>query len=127
MNTQPSNSTLHTNLLAISNTAAGFSASDVTGFSPELVRRTAESMVRQGLIVRATVSPRRVRYFANPTLASAYAAGQSRPTQSQVSIGMRTKAPWRADEPALITPSTRIVIAPPLPRNVYRTNTYSQF
>ena len=32
-----------------------------------------------------------------------------------------------ADEPGIITPQTKIYIAPPLPRRVLRTNTYTQF
>lgn len=71
--------------------------------------------------------PRRVRYFADETLAQAYQPGQMRAAAPVLSGGPRAKARWSPDEPAVITSRTRITIAPPLPRNVYRTNSYPQF
>jgi hypothetical protein len=121
------NTTLHTHLFSLAQTLAGFSASDVTGYSPELVRRSAEAMVRQGQIVRATVAPRRVRYFASSDQVRAYTEARNKPTRPGVTIGARTKPSWRHDEPGLVTSRTKITIAPPLPRNVLRTNTYSMF
>jgi len=41
--------------------------------------------------------------------------------------GPRVRARWRIDEPGRITARTRIAVAPPLSRDVYRTNTYSKF
>jgi hypothetical protein len=37
---------------------------------------------------------------------------------------MRSKARWSPDEPGIITAKTRITKAPPLPRDVLRTNTF---
>lgn len=128
MNTDKTlNTILHTKLVSLAETLSGFSASEVTGYSPEQVRRAAEALVRAGRIVRSAVSPRRIRYFANDQLARNFAAGKAKTGRSMSTIGPRTKAPWRADEPGLITPLTKIYVAPPLPRNVFRTNTYSQF
>lgn len=119
--------TFHTHLLSLADTAAGFSASEVTGFSPEQVRRAAEALTKAGRIVRAKVSPRRVRYFANQRLADAYTASKAHTARPSVAGGSRSKATWRPDEPGLITPRTKIYVAPPLPQRVYRTNTYLQF
>ena len=41
--------------------------------------------------------------------------------------GPRFKAGWSADEPAIITSRTKIYRAPPLPRDVFRTNSYAKF
>lgn len=80
-------------------------------------------------MIRSKVSPRRVRYFATDELAKRYTA--ARPSavaqSSPAAAGSRTKARWAADEPMRITSKTKIFIAPPLPRNVFRTNTYPQF
>lgn len=128
MNNQPAlNTTLHINLISLSETPAGFSASEVTGYSPEQVRRAAEALVRAGRIVRSAVSPRRIRYFANERLAKACVAGRVQQARSLKSASSRSKAPWSVDEPGIITASTKIFKAPPLPRNVFRTNTFSQF
>ena len=120
-------STFHTNLINLSATAAGFSASDVTGYAPEQVRRAAEVLVKAGKIVRAKVSARRVRYFANDKLAGAYIGGGIPHGRARAVLGPRSKATWSVDEPGLITSRTKIHIAPPLPRQVFRTNTYQQF
>ena len=127
-NKQPNlNTALHNTLLSLSETSSGFASSEVTGYSPEQVRRAAEALVKAGRIVRCTVSPRRVRYFANDKLAQACAAGRARMARPSVGTGLRAKALWRPDQPAIITPRTKVFIAPPLPRNVFRTNTYTQF
>ncbi len=128
MTTQKSlNTTLHTKLISLAESSSGFSASEVTGYSPEQVRRAAEALVKANRIVRSAVSPRRIRYFADDKLVRAYMAGRAKPARSLTTIGPRSKAPWRVDEPGLITARTKIYIAPPLPKNVYRTNTYSHF
>jgi len=128
MNNQTAlNTTLHTNLISLSEAASGFSASEVTGHSPEQVRRAAEALVRAGRVVRAAVSPRRIRYFANERLAKACIAGRIQQAGTYKGASSRSKAPWSADEPAIITSRTKIFKAPPLPRNVFRTNTFSQF
>lgn len=119
---------LHTNLLQLAESADGFAVSEVSGYSPEQVRRAAEALVAAGEIVRAKMSARRVRYFANDKLASAYSDSRvatSRSTQS--AGGTRTKAPWKPEDPAIITPNTKIYIAPPPPSDVFRTNTYLKF
>jgi hypothetical protein len=127
MNQQKLNTTFHTHLITISKTAAGFSASEVTGYSPEQVRRAAEALVGAGTIVRFKVTPRRVRYFANEKLAQAYVSGQAPAVRRLAAIGPRSKAQWRPEDPGVITSRTKITIAPPLPKRTYRTNTYTQF
>jgi hypothetical protein len=127
MNETKLNTALHTNLLSLADTPAGFSASEVTGYSPEQVRRAAEALVHAGKLVRSAVSPRRIRYFANEQLVQAYATSRPGLTRPQLAGGLRAKASWRGDEPAVITSRTKIYIAPPLPHNVFRTNTYTQF
>ena len=124
---QIATTTLQTRLLNLAAESAGFSASEITGFSPQTVRSAAAALVKTGALVSARVSPRRVRYFANQTLARAYKAKPSRSSVTTLSAGPRFKAAWRADEPAIITPRTKITIAPPLPRDVFRTATYPQF
>lgn len=121
------NTALHQILDQEARNPAGFSASDITGYAPEHVRRAAQALVAAGRLHRATVSPRRVRYFATPEMAEAFAKRPS-PTRPQQSVaGTRTKARWSPDEPGVITAATRIIKAPPLPDNVFRTNTYAQF
>lgn len=122
------NTTLHHILDTAAASPAGFSASDITGYAPEHVRRAAQAMVAAGRLHRATVSPRRVRYFATAAMAEAFKA-QPSPTRPQqpVAGGARAKARWSPDEPGVITAATRIIKAPPLPRDVFRTNTYAQF
>jgi hypothetical protein len=120
-------SILQTHLITLSQTAAGFSASEVTGYSPELVRRTANGLVAAGRMVRAKIGARSVRYFENDAQSQAYQANRPSAARANPAIGARTKARWSADEPAIITPRTKITIAPPLPRRVLRTNTYLQF
>jgi hypothetical protein len=121
------NTTLHLRLIELSAEAAGFSASEITGYGPEKVRTAAEALVKAGKLVRHKVSPRRVRYFVNETLARAYQAKPARHVGNAVTGGPRFKAAWSVDEPAIITPRTKIYIAPPLPRDVFRTATYPQF
>lgn len=127
MNNQTTYSTLQINLINLSQTAAGFSASEITGFSPEQVRRTAEALVKDGQMIRSKVSPRRVRYFANDQLAKDYASGRPVVAGPMLAGGARAKARWSASEPGLITSRTKVYVAPPLPRDVFRTNTYAQF
>jgi hypothetical protein len=121
--------TFQRKLIDLSESASGFAASELTGFSPEIVRRAAEALVKTGEIVRLKVSPRRVRYFATAELGKAYVTGAAvatAATRRQTST-LRAKAPWSVDEPGIITAKTKIIIAPPLPRNVYRTYTYPKF
>lgn len=127
MNNQKLDTTFHTHLETLAHTPAGFSASEVTGFSPEQVRRAAEAMVKADRIVRSKVSARRIRYFADEKLALAYKNGIAPATRRLAVIGPRSRATWRADEPALITSRTKITVAPPLPRRTLRTNTFTQF
>lgn len=121
------NSALHNKLVDLSEGPTGFSASELTGFSPEQVRRAAEALVKAGRIVRCKLPPRRVRYFKTEQNARTYAAGQAPRQPARPAGGARSKARWSADEPSRITPRTKIYIAPPAPRNVFRTNTYLQF
>jgi hypothetical protein len=127
MNKLKQDSNLQTTLLSLSETAAGFSASEVTGYSPELVRRTANALVAADRMIRAKVGARAVRYFADDALAKTYIAGNVAAARPKAAGGPRSKAPWSADEPGVITSRTKIYIAPPLPRRVFRTNTYLQF
>ena len=116
-------------LLDLAESEAGFAASDITGYSPETVRRTAEVLVKAGSIVRFKVSARRVRYFACDELGKKYMACQvsASALSNRGTAGSRVRATWSADEPGRITAKTKIYIAPPLPRNVYKTYTYPQF
>ncbi|HRP27638.1 MAG TPA: hypothetical protein PLG77_04315 [Burkholderiaceae bacterium] len=117
----------HLKLIELSANPAGFGASELTGYSPEQVRRAAEALVKAGKIVRAKTASQRVRYFANDALARAHIAGQAPARATHAAAGSRAKANWTPDAPMHITPRTRIYIAPPLPRDVFRTNTYPQF
>ena len=110
------NTTFHAQLSTLSETPAGFSASDVTGYSPEQVRRAAEAMAAAGMIVRCKVSSRRVRYFKTDELAKAFLSGKAAVVRARPAGGPRAKAPWKPEDPGLITPKTKIYIAPPLPR-----------
>ncbi len=127
MNNQKLDTTFHTHLEKLAGNAAGFSASEVTGFSPEQVRRAAEAMVKAGRLVRSKVSPRRVRYFTSEKLAQAYKNGLAPATRRLAVIGPRSRAGWAPDQPAVITSRTKITVAPPLPRRTLRTNTFTQF
>lgn len=121
------NTTLHTTLIKVSETQAGFSASEITGYSPEQVRRAAEALVAADRLHRTKVTPRRVRYFANAELAQKFASRRSAAPTVRAAPGLRSKANWAKDEPAIITPRTRITIVPTPKRKVFRTNTYLQF
>lgn len=121
------NTSLHSQLLTLSQTKAGFSASEITGYSPEQVRRAAEALVADQQMVRHKVSARRVRYFASADMAKKYSIGQVSTQLASRAGGPRFKATWRSDEPAIITSRTKITVAPPLPRGVFRTNTFQQF
>ena len=77
--------------------------------------------------MRSAVSPRRIRYFANERLAKACIAGRIQQARTYKGSSSCAKAPWSADGPGIITSHTKIFKAPPLPRNVFRTNTFSQF
>jgi hypothetical protein len=116
-------------LIDVAQDAAGFSASEVTGHSPEHVRRAAEALVKAGRLVRYNVSPRRVRYFATLEAAQKYQIGKS-PVAGRSGPpggGSGTKARWSPDEPGRITAKTRITIVPPPTARVYRTNTYTLY
>lgn len=120
-------STFHIKLIELSGNTSGFGASELTGFSPEQVRRAAEALVKAGKIMRAKISSHRVRYFANEKLAQAFIAGQVPARAPHSAAGARTRAHWKPDAPMHITSRTKIIVAPPLPRNVFRSNTYPQF
>ena len=87
------NTTFHANLSTLSETPAGFSASDVTGFSPEQVRRAAEAMAAAGMIVRCKVSPRRVRYFKTDQLARSFLSGKAAAVRTRPAGGQITTVP----------------------------------
>lgn len=125
--TAPLNTTLHTTLDTLAATPSGFSASEVTGYSPEQVRRAAEAMVAAGRIIRHKVSARRVRYFSDDKIAKAYMANRPSTAPQRMVAGSRAKAGWSVDDPGLITPRTKITKAPPPPSGVFRTNTYLHF
>ncbi len=129
MTKQNLHTTLHRKLIELSNAPAGFSASELTGYSPEQVRRAAEALVASGDMIRHKVSARRIRYFANEDLGKRYVATRAVSSVSAASgaAGSRVKAKWSVDEPGIITSKTKIYIAPPLPNKVYRTNTYAQY
>lgn len=127
MNKLPVNTALHNTLITLSKSSEGFAVSEVSGFSPEQVRRSAEALVAAGQIVRAKLSARRVRYFANDKLANAYASSRPSTSAAATAGGPRSKAPWRPEDPGIITAKTKIYIAPPPPNDVFRTNTYLKF
>lgn len=127
MKTQTLQSNFHLKLIELSTSPSGFGASELTGYSPEQVRRAAEALAKGGKIVRAKISSHRVRYFANDKLAKAYIAGQAPARAPHSAAGARTRANWKPDAPMRITAQTKVIVAPPLPRNVFRSNTYSQF
>ena len=120
-------SALHTKLVSLAALPPGFSASEITGFSPAQVRAAAEALVAAGRIVRYRVAPRRIRYFATVEQARAFSPARTAAARVGLAGGPRMRATWSADTPAIITPRTKITIAPKLPRNVFRTNTYAQF
>lgn len=119
----------HNKLISLSKTPSGFGVSELTGYSPAHVRRAAEMLVKANVIIRFKVTPRRVRYFSTEEIARRYSSSKlsSVALAAQSTPGSRVKARWSPDAPMRITPKTKIVIAPPLPRNVFRTNTYAQF
>lgn len=119
--------TLHTTLESLAKTQSGFSASEVTGYSPEQVRRAAEALVAADRLHRSKVSPRRVRYFASAKLAQDYQSSRPVVGAQRPVTGLRAKASWSPDEPGLITAQTKITKAAPPPRGVFRTNTYLQY
>ena len=123
------NTALHLSLDNLGDTPTGFSASEVTGYGPEQVRRAAEAMVAAGRLHRAQVSSRRVRYFSTPERVQAFLARKpaASTTARLAIVSQRAKAAWSPDEPGLITPETKITRAPSPPSGVYRTNTYLQF
>jgi hypothetical protein len=123
------NSTFHRKLIELSSSPAGFAASEVSGHSPEQVRRAAEALAKAGHIVRFNVSARRIRYYATLSLAQDYVCGKgaATPRTQRPGGGPRAKAAWNPDAPMRITARTKIYVAPPLPRNVFRTYTYPQF
>lgn len=127
MTTEKLNTTLHNTLLKIADGAAGFSASEITGYSPETVRRAAEALVAAGRMHRTKVSARRVRYFATEALARQFVSRQTVAPAPRSAVGSRMKAAFKPDDPPIITSQTRITVAPPPPRGVFRTNTYLQF
>lgn len=127
MTNKPQDTTLQTNLLSLAETPAGFSASEVTGFAPDLVRRVANAMVAEGRMVRAKVGTRAMRYFINEAKANTFREGNVSRARHRPLVGMRAKARWSVEEPGLITSRTKITIAPPLPRRVFRTSTYQMF
>lgn len=127
MNSNALHTTLHTTLESISQTPSGFSASEVTGYSPEQVRRAAEALVAAGRLHRAKVSARRVRYFATERLAQNFLTSRPATAPQRMVAGNRAKAAWSVDEPGLITADTKITRAAAPPRGVFRTNTYLQF
>ncbi len=119
---------LHTNLISLAQSAEGFAVSEVSGYSPEQVRRAAEALVASGEMVRAKLSARRVRYFASDKLAGAYSDNRvSTSRTTQTAGGPRSKAPWKPEDPGIITSKTKIYIAPPPPSDVFCTNTYLKF
>jgi hypothetical protein len=123
------NTALHSTLENLADTPTGFSASEVTGYGPEQVRRAAEAMVAAGRLHRAQVSSRRVRYFSSPQRVQAFLSRKpaASATARLAVVSQRAKAAWSPDEPGLITPETKITRAPAPPSGVYRTNTYLQF
>lgn len=127
MNDSRLNTTLHQTLETLAATPAGFSVSDVTGHGPEQVRRAAQALVAAGRLHRATVGTRRVRYFASAAGANAFQKVQPSTSPARALATTRSKARWSTDEPGLITAQTRIIKAPPLPRDVLRTNTYPMY
>ena len=123
------NTTFHGKLIELASNPSGFAASEVSGYSPEQVRRAAEGLAGAGHIVRVRVSARRIRYFSSDSLGQAYVKGKatSSTLAARQTSGLRAKAKWGPDEPIRITSKTKIYIAPPLPRNVLRTYTYPKF
>jgi hypothetical protein len=118
---------LHTTLVSHAKLAGGFAASEITGYSPEQVRRAAEALVASGRLHRLKASSRRVRYFADAKGAQAFLAGQPAKAPPRTAASPRFKAQWASDEPGLITKDTKITIAPSPPGSVFRSNTYLQF
>ena len=128
----PSNDTtsftpIQARLMAIADAKAGFAASEITGLAAAQVRQAAEALAAAGHVVRHRVAPRRIRYFATLAQAEAYTKSHVPAGRIGIAGGPRARASWRADEPGIITSRTKITVAPPLPRAVYRTNTYLQF
>lgn len=121
------NTSLHARLVALTEEPAGFAASEVTGYSAAQVRKAAEAMAEAGLLIRWKVSPRRVRYFSTEDQARGFKPAPVVGRVAGPNGGARMKAGWSADEPGIITPQTKITIAPRLPRDVYRSNTYLKF
>ena len=118
---------LHDKLISLAACPTGFGVSELTGYTPEQVRRAAESLVKEGRIVRSKVSPRRIRYFQDEQVAKRFVVGRFARHSMGAARSLSAKATWKPGEPAIITSKTKIYVAPPLPRNVFRSNTYLQF
>lgn len=121
------NTVLRQRLLVLSKGNAGFSVSEVSGFTSKQVGPLAEELVREGTLHRTKVSHKVVRYFATEALASAFASGQlAKPAKASATMSPRTKATWPKDAPMNITADTKITVAPAPPTGIYRTNTHSR-
>ena len=65
--------------------------------------------------------------FKTDEQARVFMTGKAAAERPRLAGGPRVKAPWKPEDPGLITPNTKIYVAPPLPRRVFKTNTYLQF
>jgi len=122
---QQAHSRLSKTLQTLAKGASGFSAADVSGYSPGMLWNTLNAMCEAGELHKAKVSHKCVRYFGNKGLADKFMQSQRQST-AKAHASPRARASWPADAVPIITSDTRVTIAPTPPRALY-SNTHARY
>lgn len=104
---------------------SGTSTPEITsahGFDDEMVASVAWRAEKKGLVHRAKISHRVVRWFDTAERAAAYVTSSRR----KPVIGPRTKAPWGHDAPMVIPPGVKVQRIPTPPAALW-TNTHARW
>lgn len=115
-------------LLEMAQRPGGFGTAELTEFDATRVGAVASAMVVKGLLYRAKMGHKSVRFFSTMEAAVEWEKGHMR--RSKHTLAHRpTKAPWPKDAPATYptnpdgSPAYKVTTAPPPVRSL-RTNTY---
>lgn len=110
----------------------GFRTDGIEGFNLRETQGPIWWMGKEGVVFKARISHRNVRYFGKQEWADAFLAGLRIQGSSNLVIRKATtRAPWAADTPAHFPvdeagrPAYKLTIAPPPPQPT-RTGTFNQ-
>lgn len=116
---------LRNEILKLACLASGVATSDVPGYSIRQVGKSIGFMLKRGVLHKARIHARHVRYFTKLDDALAYAIAMQR--EAGVEVEGELIANWGPDEPVLYAADCKHTVYPPSRMGEFVTNTHKDW